>query len=125
MKPTMQTTYEARWTVSTTTATSTPAVINVRPQVVFLVKAAKGRSVTFFTKVRCARPFGGKFVNLQRKNLLGRWVTLRKVTLGATSSATFKSRLPSGASRVRLFMPQRQAAPGYVAGFSRTLTLSR
>jgi plastocyanin len=125
VKPALQTTYEARWTVSTTTATSSPAVVNVRPQVVFRVKAANRRVVTFFTKVRGARPFGGKFVNLQRKNGLGRWVTLRKVTLGTTSSATFKARLPRGASSLRLFMPQTQAAPGYVAGISRTLTLTR
>jgi hypothetical protein len=97
----------------------------VRPQVGFRVKAARGRVVTFFTKVRGARSFAGKFVNLQRKNRLGRWVTLKRVTLGSTSSATFKSRLPRGRSTVRLFMPAAQAAPGYVAGISRSLTLSR
>jgi plastocyanin len=125
VKPRIQTTYEARWKPTGPMVTSSPAVANVRPQVGFRVKGARGRVVTFFTKVRGARPFAGKFLNLQRKNRLGRWVTLRKVTLGSTSAATFKSRLPRGRSTVRLFMPAAQAAPGYVAGISRALTLSR
>ena len=125
VKPALQTTYEARWRPSTTTATSSPLELRVRPQVGLRVKAAAGRVVTFFTKVRGARSFAGRFLYLQRKNRFGQWVTLRKVTLGATSSATFRSRLPSGRSRVRTFMPPAQAAPGYVAGFSRVLALSR
>jgi plastocyanin len=125
VKPRLQTAYEARWRPTGQAVMSPQTVVNVRPQVGFRVKTASGRVVTFFSKVRGARSFGGKLVNLQRKNRFGRWVTLKRVTLGSTSAATFKSRLPRGRSTVRVFMPARQAAPGYVAGISRTLTLSR
>jgi plastocyanin len=126
VKPAIETTYEARWKPATSAlVTSPPTLVKVRPQIAFRVKSARGRIVTFFTKVRGARPFAGKFVSLQRKNSLGRWVTLRKATLGSTSSATFKARLPRGRSTVRLFMPATQTAPGYVAGTSRLLTLTR
>jgi len=89
------------------------------------VKAASGRVVTFFARVSGARSFGGRFVYLQRRNAFGQWVSLKRVFLGVASSATFKARLPSGRSRVRLLMPARQAGPGYVAGISRTLSLMR
>jgi plastocyanin len=125
VRPRLQTAYEARWRPAGPTVTSPQTVVNVRPQVGFRVKSATGRVVTFFTKVRGARAFAGKFVNLQRKNRLGRWVNLRKVTLGSTSAATFKARLPRGRSTVRVFMPAAQAAPGYVAGISRVRTLTR
>jgi plastocyanin len=125
VKPRLQTAYEARWRPSGPTVSSPQSLVNVRPQVGLSKKSARGRVVTFFTKVRGARSFGGKFVNLQRKNRLGRWVNLKRVTLGTASSATFKARLPRGRSRVRVFMPAAQAAPGYVAGTSRVLTLSR
>jgi plastocyanin len=126
VKPTIETTYEARWKPPTTAqVVSAPALVRVRPQVGLRVKAARGRVVTFVTKVRGARSFAGKSLNFQRRNRLGRWVTLKKVTLGSRSSATFRSRLPSGRSTVRLYMPATQAAPGYVAGISRRLVLTR
>ena len=125
VKPRIQSTYEARWRPTSQTVTSTPSVVNVRPLVAFRKKSARGRIVTFVTKVRGARLFTGKYVNLQRKNRLGRWVNLKRVTLGSTSAASFKARLPRGRSTVRVFMPAAQAAPGYVTGVSRTLTLSR
>ena len=125
VKPRLQTAYEARWRPTSQTVTSAQSVVNVRPLVAFREKSARGRIVTFFTKARGARLFTGKYVNLQRKNRLGRWVNLKRVTLGSTSAATFKARLPRGRSSVRVFMPAAQAAPGYVAGISRTLSLSR
>ena len=125
VKPRLQTAYEARWKPTGPLVTSPQSTVNVKPQVGFSVRSARGRIVTFFTKVRGVRSFGGKYVNLQRRNSLGRWVNLKRVTLGSTSAATFKTRLPRGRSRVRVFMPAAQAAPGYVAGTSRVLTLSR
>ena len=125
VKPRLQTAYEARWRPAAQTVTSPLSTVNVRPLVGFRVKSARGRIVTFFTKVRGVRLFTGKYVNLQRKNRLGRWVNLKRVTLGSTSAATFKARLPRGRSTVRVFMPAAQAAPGYVAGISRTRTLTR
>ncbi len=125
VKPKLQTTYEARWRPTNQTVASPQTTVNVKPQVGLVRKAARGRVVTFFSKVRGARSFAGKSVNLQRKNRLGRWVNLKRVTLGSTSAATFRARLPRGRSTVRVFMPAPQAAPGYVAGISRVLTLTR
>jgi plastocyanin len=125
VKPRLQTAYEARWKPTGPLVTSPQTMVNVKPQVGLTKKAAVGRIVTFFTKVRGARSFAGKYVNLQRRNSLGRWVNLKRVTLSSTSARTFKVRLPRGRSRVRVFMPAAQAAPGYLAGTSRVLTLTR
>jgi plastocyanin len=125
VRPKLQTAYQARWKPTATTATSPSLTVKVRPQVGLRVQAARGRVVTFFTKARGVRSFAGKVLFFQRRNAFGQWVTLRKVTLGSTSAATFKARLPRGRSRVRTFMPARQAGPGYVAGISRTLVLTR
>jgi plastocyanin len=125
VRPRLQTVYEARWKPAATTATSSPVTVKVRPQVAFRVAAARGRVVTFFTKARGVRSFAGKALSVQRRNAFGQWVILRKVTLGPTSAATFKMKLPRGRSSVRMFMPARQAGPGYVAGISRTLLLRR
>ena len=126
VKPPLQTRYDARWKPNTgPTTASSPVTVKVRPRVGWRVKTASGRLVTFFAKVSGARSFGGKFAYFQRRNAFGQWVSLKKVFLGATSSATFKARLPSGRSRVRLFMPATQAGPGYIAGISRTLSLVR
>jgi plastocyanin len=125
VRPKLQTVYEARWKPAATTATSSPVIVRVRPQVLFRVKAASGRTVTFFTKARGVRSFAGKVVQLQRRNVFGQWVILKKATLTSTSAVTFKARLPKGRSRVRMFMPKGQAGPGYLAGISRTLALVR
>jgi len=126
VRPALQTSYEARWKPATgPTTASSPMTVKVRPRVGWRVKTASGRVVTFFAKVSGARSFGGKFVYLQRRNAFGQWVSLKRAYLGATSSATFRARLPSGRSRVRLFMPPTQAGPGYIAGISRTLSLFR
>ena len=126
VSPALQTSYEARWKPATGPMTATsPITVKVRPRVGWRVKAASGRVVTFFARVSGARSFGGRFVYLQRRNAFGQWVSLKRVFLGTASSATFKTRLPSGRSRVRLLMPARQAGPGYIAGISRTLSLMR
>jgi plastocyanin len=125
VRPKLMTVYQARWKPASVTATSPSSAIRVRPQVLFRVKAASGRTVTFFTKARAARSLAGKTLSLQRRNAFGQWVTLRKVTLTSTSAVTFKARLPKGRSRMRMFLPRLQAGPGYLAGISRTLVLVR
>ena len=124
VRPRLETVYEARWKPAAT-ATSAPVKVLVRPQVLFRVKAASGRTVTFFTKARAARSLAGKVLYLQRRNAFAQWVILRKATLTATSAVTFKARLPAGRSRARMFMPKAQAGAGYLAGISRTLVLVR
>lgn len=125
VRPRLQTSYEARWQPYAVTAASSLLTVRVRPQVLFRVRSASGRAVTFFTKARGVRSYAGATLAFQRRNAFGQWVIVRRVTLGATSSATFTARLPRGRSRVRMLLPLRQAGPGYVAGISRTLTLLR
>ena len=54
-----------------------------------------------------------------------RVTTLKKVTLDSSSSATFRVRLHHGRSRLRVVMPTSQAAPGYITGISKALTVRR
>ena len=51
--------------------------------------------------------------------------TLKKVTLDASSSASFRVRLHRGRSRLRVVMPTSQTAPGYITGMSKVLTVHR
>src|SRR5262249_50401117 len=125
VRPKLETVYQARWKPATVTASSPSVTVRVRPQVLFRLKAASGRTVTLFTKARAVRSLAGKRLLLQRRSAFGQWVILRKVTLTSLSSATFTARLPKGRSRARMFMPKLQAGPGYLAGISRTLVLVR
>ena len=118
VQPTIETAYRATWN-STTSSTVT---VKVRPQITLtLINLATGR---FSTKVTAARSFAGKFVLVQRVSSTG-VTTLKKVTLDAGSSATFRARLHHGRSRLRVVMPTSQTAPGYITGMSKVLTVSR
>jgi hypothetical protein len=118
VKPTIETSYEARWK----SATSSTVTVKVRPLITLtLVNLSTG---TFSTKVTAARAFAGKFVLVQRLSSSG-VATLKKVTLDAGSSATFRVRLHHGRSRLRVVMPTSQTAPGYITGRSKVLTVAR
>jgi hypothetical protein len=118
VKPTIQTSYEATWK----NATSPTVTVKVRPLIALtLVRLATG---TFSTKVTAARSFAGKFVNVQRLTSTGP-LTLEKVTLDSTSSATFRVRLHAGRNRLRVVMPTSQTMPGYISGKSKALTVTR
>jgi len=118
VKPTVETSYQATWK----NATSTTVTVKVRPLIsLTLVNVATG---SFSTKVTGARSFTGKFVNVQRFTLTGA-LTLKKVVLDASSSATFHVRLHAGLNRLRVVMPTSQAAPGYISGMSKVLTVRR
>jgi hypothetical protein len=118
VKPTIQTAYRATW-MGTTSSTVT---VKVRPLITLrLINLAAGR---FSTKVTAARSFAGKFVLVQRLSSTG-VATLKKVTLDAGSSATFRVRLHRGRSRLRVVMPTSQTAPGYITGMSKVLTVTR
>jgi hypothetical protein len=117
-KPTIETSYQARWK----SATSSTVTVKVRPQITFtLVKLSTG---SFSTKVTAARSFAGKFVLVQRLTASS-VTTLKKVTLDSSSAATFRVRLHHGRNRLRVVMPTSQAAPGYLTGMSRVLTVKR
>jgi len=118
VKPTIETSYQATWT----SATSSTVTLKVRPLITLtLVNASNG---TFSTKVTAARSFAGKFALVQRLSSTGP-LTLKKVTLDANSSASFRVRLHQGRSRLRVVMPSSQTAPGYITGMSNVLTVGQ
>lgn len=118
VKPTIETTYQASWSNST----SSTVTVKVRPMVALsLVNLASG---TFSVKVTAARAFAGKFVLVQRLTTSGS-TTIKKVTLDASSSATFSVRLHHGRNRLRAVMPSSQTSPGYITGTSNILTETR
>jgi hypothetical protein len=117
VKPTIETAYEATWMSST----SPTVTVKVRPLITLtLVNASNG---TFSTKITAARSFAGKFVLVQRLGTSG-VSTLKHVTLGAGSAASFSVRLHHGLSRLRVVMPTSQTAPGYIAGSSNVLSVT-
>ena len=121
-RPTIRTAYKASWSGGTSAAT----VVGVRPAV-SLVRTPAG---LLSTRVRGARPFAGRFVQLQRRTASGRWVTIKRLRLNGRSAVifrpvTFRAALPRGASTLRVAMSINQAGAGYLAGFSRTITFRR
>ena len=118
-RPQVQTTYQVRWRGST----SGSVTIRVRPRVgLGIVSLARG---VFRARVTARTSFAGKLVYFQRRNSLGRWVTLKRVRLGSTSAATFRARLPRGVSRIRVYVPQSQVGAGYIPGVSSTRLVRR
>ena len=95
-------------------------VVHVRPRVGLGLVGA--RPATLFTRVTALYSYRGKRVTVQRRLADGRWVPVRRVVLGRGSSARFTVRLPGGTSRVRVVVP---SSPGYLAGQSRTVLVSR
>jgi plastocyanin len=122
-KPTIKTVYRARWR----TTDSPTATVEVRP----IIRLSRVGS-RFNARVTAAQPFTGKLVLFQRyRPVVRRWVTLKRVTLGAATtptagtvvtSARFRSRVRIG-WRVRVLLPQAQAGACYLAAPSNTLRI--
>ncbi len=112
--PTISTTYQA----SANGGSSSTSTVGVQPAVSLRI-ITKAR---FSTRVTAARSFAGQTVQLQR--LSGtRWVTVRRKRLSSGGIAIFSAGdLPQGSSQIRVALSVNQAGPGYLAGFSRTLT---
>ena len=124
VKPQLATSYQARWSGGT----SPVAKVDVRPRVALAVVNA--RLGSFTVRVSQQKAPVGRSVDVQRRNAYGQWVTLKRVTLKATSSpttaaASFRVRLPAGASTLRALMTKLQAGPGYVQGWSPARTARR
>ena len=115
-KPRIGTSYRASWNGGLSPA----AAVGVRPGVSF--RRTKG---AFATRVFGGRSFTRRVVQLQRLASTGRWVTVKRVRLGAHSAATFHASLRPGRSVLRVAMSVNQAGPGYLAGFSRTIVYRR
>jgi hypothetical protein len=117
-KPGIQTAYEA----NTPDGTSAPTTIGVRPAM--SLRVITKHRVT--TRVVAGSSFRGKQVQLQVLRPGNRWKTVSKVRLNDKSSATFAAtKLPKGTTSVRVAMSVNQAGPGYLGGFSRTISYTR
>lgn len=121
VRPRINTVYRARWR----TSDSSTASVKVRPA----IRLARSGS-RFTARVTAAQSFTGKTVALQRyRAAVRRWATLKRVTLGASTSPTagtfvttarFRSRIRRG-WRLRVLLPQAQAGACYLAAPSNTL----
>jgi hypothetical protein len=120
-EPASRTTYEA----VTNGGTSSSLVVGVRPAV-YLTLVSGGR---ISTHVVAAVPFGAHVLQLQRLSG-GNWVQWKQVRLNANAKATFSTSLPLGRTEIRMAIGPfvlgiDQAAPGYLAGFSRSVSYLR
>lgn len=124
--PPVLTTYTVFWNPTpAVTATSTGVTVSVAPRVTLsLIGKLSGRRVVLSTKVAAAVSLAGKSAYVQRRTAAGRWLSIKKVVLGAAATRT-TVRLPQGLSRIRIMLPKSEAGTGYVAGLSRTLQIVR
>jgi plastocyanin len=114
--PEVLTSYQAHWRGNVSAEIS----VAVRPRISF------GRRTGWFVvTVAGQRSFANRVVYLQRLSRFGQWVRVRKITLGSQSSRRFKSRMPLGTSRLRIFMTVNQAGAGYLGGMSGVLVFRR
>ena len=109
VKPAIGTTYEARWkgvaSVGLFLSVKPRVTLALRPGGVFLTRVSPGMT--------------GKVVSLQRwSTSLRVWITVKKAKLGARSGARIVWRPAKGDYKVRIFLPAKQAGPGYLAGTS-------
>jgi hypothetical protein len=116
-KPAIGTSYKASWNGGTSPATA----IGVRPAVSFRALTKR----RFTTRVVASHKFAFRFVQLQRRTVFGRWVTVKRVHLNGKSTSTFRATLPKGRSTLRIAMSVNQAGVGYLAGISRTIVYRR
>jgi phosphodiesterase/alkaline phosphatase D-like protein len=117
VRPTIRTVYQATWKGANTR----PAVIGVRPFVTLRLLAGNRLS----TRVSAARSFAGRLVQLQRQSSTGHWTTIQRLRLGPNSAATFPLPRRNHAASFRVAISVNQAGPGYLAGYSRTITHPR
>jgi hypothetical protein len=109
VQPGIGTSYKVIWH-----GESSPTIsIGVSPSVT-LREPAHGR---FVTHVAAASSLRGRLVRLQRFEH-GTWRNIAERHLNRDSSASFRPSLPSGRSRLRVYVTAFQAGPGYLAGLS-------
>jgi plastocyanin len=113
VSPGVLTSYQATWKG----AYATPTTIQVMPRL------SLGRSGKWIVHVYAARSMAGRTVQFQRLNLVtGQWITIKRVMLGASSSARFDLALPKGVNKIRLTMSVNQAGAGYLGVVGSTIT---
>ena len=105
-------------------AESPVLTVQVRPRVSLALVSLSGTRATMRASATSTRSYAGTPLLLQRRNSQGGWTTMRTVTLGEFSSITFTVRVPSSTSRWRVYLQASKAGDGYLAGYSRTRTVS-
>ena len=115
-QPEILTSYQVHWRNNRSIEVS----VAVRPRISF-----GRRTGWFIVRVTGSRSFAGRSVYLQRLSRFGQWVRVDKVTLGSQSARRFKSRMPLGTSRLRIFMTVNQAGSGYLGGMSSAIVFRR
>lgn len=115
VQPQVVTTYEASWRGGM----SAPVTVAVHPRITL----TRTRSGHFLTHVVAGRSFAYRVVQLQRRRN-DRWVTIKRVRLGARSRVEFRATLPKGRSTLRIAFSVNQAGAGYLGGTSRALTVT-
>jgi hypothetical protein len=109
VQPGIGTNYKAIWHGES----SSTVAIAVSPSV-SLREPSRGR---FVTHVAAASSLDGRLVRLQRLEN-GFWHTIAARDLNRDSSTSFRPSLPTGRSRLRVYLTAYQAGPGYLAGLS-------
>jgi hypothetical protein len=117
VKPMISTTYKGVWNGST----SLTVTVAVRPAVT-LRTLPRSR---FTTRVLAGRSFAGRTVQLQRRLLDGRWLTIARADLNRRSVAIFHPALRRGRWTLRVAISVNQAGGGYLAGFSPWISVRR
>jgi hypothetical protein len=117
VSPRIATTYKGVWNGSP----SFTVTVGVRPAV--SLRALGHRR--FATHVTGARSFRGRIVQLQRHRLDGSWVTISRAHLNRSSNAIFRPLLRRGRTTLRVAISVNQAGSGYLAGFSRWVSVKR
>lgn len=117
-RPTIKTGYTAR--VGSVAGAQEPFAF-IRPKVgLRVVSASAGR---FRVTLQAQPEHVSRVVWFQRRITQTRWANVKKVQLRARNlSALFTARLPRGAQRVRIFIPQ---TPGYLRTTSRFVLVRR
>ncbi len=114
--PQVLTAYKATWkgkTSAVVTVAVQPRLRLMRVGHWFVARAQPGK-------------YGGHWLYVQRANVFGEWISLKKVTLNSQSATRFKLRkLPHGLNRLRLFISTNQAGPGFFHGASPSLSFRR
>jgi plastocyanin len=126
VSPTIRTAYSVEWHSGSNKAASSAVTINVHPRVGLGRIAHHGTHWTYRAKVTSDISYQGHYVFFQRfSSAVGGWISLKRVFLGSTSSATFSVTMRPRVSKVRAFLTTAQAGDGYIWGVSRSLLAIR
>jgi hypothetical protein len=112
-KPTIQTTYQARWD----TNVSPRLVVGVQPAVT--VQQLIGGGIR--ARVSAARSFGDKMVELQQLQSGLGWKTLTQLPLKSNNTVTFGAPIKTGNATLRVAMSVNEAGAGYLGTSSHAL----